>query len=220
VAEYVNWYAPLIRIKNSAEIINVLNPVEVFGKSHVAAFYYAQVAAHDRSSITAYDKAIVYALDNSSVIAYDNSLIITKHLSLIASFNSTDIEMQDQAVVIAKNMSRVTARQDALVFLQNYAVCKSYDNAKVITDRLNKPENLNTNVRYILDHPFVKGKPERAINLLIASSNPSDKINLYKKIKELGAIYPKAVKNILQSQAQTTNANKHKTRDVDNLWER
>jgi hypothetical protein len=218
--EDVNWYAPLIHIRNGAEKINVLHPVDVFGKSQVAAFHYAQVAAHNRASITAYDHTIVYALDNSNVIACDNSHIIAKNSSLIASFNSTSIDARDQTVVIARDVSKVTARHDALVFIRNHAVCNNYDNVKVITDYINKPNYLKKNVRYILDHPFVKGNPERALNLLIASSNPRDITDLLKKIKELGNIYPQAVKKVLQSQEGKTNAKTHKTRDEGSSWER
>jgi hypothetical protein len=218
--EDINWYAPLIHIKNGVEKIDVSRSVEVFGKSEVAAFHYAQVAAHDKTRVTAFDYAIVYALDNSNVIACNNSHIIAKNSSLITSFDSVKIEAKDQAVVIARDASKVTARDNALVFIQNNAVCNCYDNANVIADYINKPDYLQEITRYILDHPFVKGDPETAINLLIASSNSKDKTELFKKIRELGSMYPEAVKRILHSQAGKTNANARKARDKDNSWER
>jgi hypothetical protein len=141
-------------------------------------------------------------------------------MPIINACNSVIINANDYAVVIARGESKVTACHNTLVFLQDDAVCKAADNARVITRSQNKPDFLKTNVRYILDHPFVKGNPSTAISLLIASADPRDIDNFSKKLWEMGCIDPKSTKQVLQSMARETNSTIQREKGGDHSLER
>jgi hypothetical protein len=216
----LNRYISLIHIKNGAERITVKNPVEVFGKSEVAAYRYAHVAAHGKASITAFNQAVVYALDSSNVLAADQSHVVTKDMPHIVAWDSAIVNANDQAVVIARDKAIVTANNNALVFLQNDAVCKRYDNAKVIARSQNKPDLLENNVFHILDHPFIKGNAAIAVNLLITSADPKDIDAFSQKLKGMGCVDPESTKKVLQSLAGKTNPAVDIVKNRDSSWER
>jgi hypothetical protein len=216
----LNRHTSLIHIKNSTERISVKGPVEVFGKSEAAVFRDASVAAHDKAHIRAFNQAVIFALDNSNIIASDHSHVITRDMPYITARDSAIVNANDQAVIIARDKSKVTACHNTLVFLQNDAVCKAEDNARVITPSQNKPDFLQNNVFHILDHPFVKGSPAAAVNLLIASANPGDRAAFSQKLKEMGCTDPELTKKVFRSMTKDFNRKKHKINEPDNSWER
>jgi hypothetical protein len=198
----------------------VQGPVEVFGKSEVAAFRDASVAAHDQANIRAFNQAVILALDNSNIIASDHSHVITRDMPFITARDSAIVNANDQAVIIARDNSKVTADDNTLVFLQNDAVCKAADTARVVTRIRNKPDFIKTNVFNILDHPYINGNPVTAVNLLIRSAGPKDLDGFSQRLAGMGCTDPESTKKVFQSWAANYSRKEHKSHESDSSWER
>jgi hypothetical protein len=188
-----------ILIENSKERISVQHPVEVYGKSQVAAFQCAKVFAHDNSRITAFNQPAVYALDNSFVEVFDQSHVVTRNRAYVTAWPSALVNAEGQAVIIARDNVKVAACQATLVFLQDDAACEAADNAQVITRSQNKPELLQSNVILLLDHPYIDGNPVTAVKLLLAAADPKDSEAFSQKLKEMGCRNPESTRRVFRS---------------------
>jgi hypothetical protein len=215
-----NRHAPLIHIKNCKERIMVKDSVEIFGKSDVGAYRYSQVVAHDRASVTAFDHAAVFALNNSNILAMNQSHVVTKDMPYVNAWDFAIINANDFAVIIAKDKSRVIASDNTLVVLEDESVCKSFDNALVITQNQNKPDFLLENALHILDHPYINGNMAAALKLLITSAAQIDKNDFSQKLKEIGCVDPESTKKVFRSITGNLSEHAHKTKGLDSLWER
>jgi hypothetical protein len=216
----LNRHKPLIHIRAFREKIMVKDPVEVFGKSDVGAYRYAQVVAHDRSSITAFDHAAVLALDSSEILAMNQSHVVTKDMPYVNVWDSAIVNANDFSVITAKDKSKVIAGDNSLVFLAGEAVCKNYDNAMVITQGENKPEYLIKNALHILDHPYINGNMAIAIKLITNSATPNNREIISGILMEMGCVDAESTKKVLQSIVINKSRGEHNTKGFDSSWER
>lgn len=192
----------------------------VSGQTTATVLNTARADAYDRALIFAKNGSIINAFNDAVVNADDDSRITAGNTSYVSASGSASIDAGDYAVVAAGDKVKVTAHNRSLVFLKNNLVCEADDEAEVIDTTRNIPDLLENNVLRLLDHPFIGWNPVIAVNLLLASANPSDREAFARKLKDLGCIDPASTNRVLQSMAKKANPAAHRAGDRDRSWER